>query len=142
MRRAPLVVFLAWGCASLVWSAAQRLGHPASGIPPDVHPVLWREGNLAVVRLEKAVDAARDRIQPGAVVAFACARDGDTFYGYHWASYLLPEHQVLALRDVPDLRGVHYVLTDKTPATSRGLKLVSQLPAGWMLFRVRGEALP
>ena len=142
MRRVLLAVFLIWSSASFVWSAAARLAHPGSGVWADAPPVLWRDGHLAVLQLEAAVAAARELIPPGAVVGFACARDGEEFYAYHWASYLLPERQVLDLRDVPDLRGVDYVLRESTAAPDPRLKLVRRLPARWMLFRVRGGSPP
>lgn len=137
-RRGVLWVFLAWALLALAWTAGNRFADLPNRRFDQAHPVMWRTGHPVSRQLEGTLKAALPLIPDGSLVGFSSSLAPDSYYVFQWASYLLPERQLVDLRDIGTWAGVRFVLRYGTAWYDPRLVTVRKLPGGW-LYRVRGE---
>lgn len=137
-RRGVLWVFLAWALFALAWTASSRFADLPNRRFALAHPVMWRTGHPGSRQLEATLKAALPQIPDGSLVGFSSSLAPDSYYVFQWASYLLPERQLVDLRDIGNSDGVAFVLRYGTAWYGPRFEVVRKLPGGW-LYRVRGE---
>jgi hypothetical protein len=104
-------------------------------------PLTWRLGKAPVVALERCLGAARPRLEPGSVVAFAGPVEppGQALLRWRWASYLLAEHDLVQYRGAETAGDPQLVVACRR-ALGDDARLVEEarLPGG-RLYRVRRD---
>jgi hypothetical protein len=101
-------------------------------------PLSWRFGRAPVAALEACLAAARPRLPPGGVVAFAGPAEprGDAFLRWRWASYFLPERDVVRWGSAAAAGATYVVACRRALRGDPRLAEVARLPGG-RLYRIR-----
>ena len=96
----------------------------------------WRPGMPQLEKLSAFTAAARPHLPPGSAVVFATAEDGQDFFRYRWASYLLPEVDLIPFAHPTAGTAGRYLLSYRRPFDHPRLVLLRRLPGGW-LYRIQ-----
>lgn len=101
-------------------------------------PISWRFGRAPVAALETCLAAARPRLPPGGVVAFAgpVEPDGEASLRWRWASYFLAERDVVRWGSAEAAGATHVVACRRALGDDPRLAEVARLPGG-RLYRIR-----
>jgi len=138
LRKLVLSLLLAWAG----YAALCEVGRAVAGFDARAttlaSPIGWRHGMPQVERLERFADAARPLLPPGSAVVFATPEDtpDQQLFRFRWASYLLPEVDLIPLSDPAAGTLGRYVLGYRRRMDHPRLELLRRLPGGW-LYRVR-----
>ncbi|HET9209558.1 MAG TPA: hypothetical protein VFR03_04135 [Thermoanaerobaculia bacterium] len=137
LKRLTVGVLAAWaGCAFLV-----ELNRAVAAWDDREHFISawgWRFESPETGALIRSLDVAVKAIPPGAPVAFTAPDDppGVEFEAWRWAAYLMPDHDVLSVKD-PEAGGVaRYAIAYKTEIHNPRAEPMLRLPDGW-LYRVK-----
>lgn len=143
MRRVVAGLALAWASSCFLADGWLRLRRPNQLVCAPPRASSWAPGCPAAQRLGRFLQAATAGLPPGCRLAFAGPpNSAEQHFFYLWAAYLLPEFQVDAVADRPDLRyRVDYVVSYRGALAIGILVPERKLRDGW-LYRIEPAARP
>jgi hypothetical protein len=143
-RKLVVALLVAWALAGFADEAWRALR--ARGRPGRVQPMGWRMNTPPVRHLAGCLEEVRRRIPAGSSVLFHSASSSGepAHYEWRWAVYLLPEAEVLPLREGIRRRPADYLVAYRGAYSAPDARLVAELP-GCSLYEIvetQGGAAP
>jgi hypothetical protein len=137
LKRFFLGLLVAWAAAGFLYELNAAVASYDQR-ERAVRRFAWRFGAPEPARLDRCLRQAETEIPPGSTVAFASpdVPPRTAFQSWRWAAYLLPDRDVLDIRD-PAAGTADLAISYRMKIGAPRFEPVRRLPGGCWLYRVR-----